>query len=78
MKNLRKISAIFIALAMVLSVISSLSGLKVSADEHKTTLVIHKIVMSKDKMNAHKDNEDRQDGKKYTGAKITDMSYFDG
>lgn len=78
MKNLRKISAIFIALAMVLSVISSLSGLKVSADEHKTTLVIHKIVMPKDKMNAHKDNEDRQDGKKYTGAKITDMSYFDG
>lgn len=78
MKNLRKISAIFIALAMVLSVISSLSGLKVSADEHKTTLVIHKIVMSKDKMNAHKDNENRQDGKKYTGAKITDMSYFDG
>nr|WP_314771240.1 SpaH/EbpB family LPXTG-anchored major pilin [uncultured Peptostreptococcus sp.] len=78
MKNLRKISAIFIALAMVLSVISSLSGLKVSADEHKTTLVIHKIVMPKNKMNAHKDNEDRQDGKKYTGAKITDMSYFDG
>lgn len=77
MKNLRKISAIFIALAMVLSVISSLSGVSVKA-AGSTDVVIHKIVMEKTAMDAHFNSEK---SKKFDGNQIgaSDIgTYFGG
>ena len=77
MKNLRKISALFIALAMVLSVISSLSGVSVKA-AGTTDVVIHKIVMEKTAMDAHFNSEK---SKKFDGNQIgaSDIgTYFGG
>ena len=77
MKNLRKISALFIALAMVLSVISSLSGVSVKA-AGSTDVVIHKIVMEKTAMDAHFNSEK---SKKFDGNQIgaSDIgTYFGG
>lgn len=77
MKNLRKISALFIALAMVLSVISSLSGVSVKA-AGSTDVVIHKIVMEKTAMDAHYESEK---SKKFDGNQIgaSDIgTYFGG
>ena len=77
MKNLRKISALFIALAMVLSVISSLSGVSIKA-AGSTDVVIHKIVMEKTAMDAHYESEK---SKKFDGNQIgaSDIgTYFGG
>lgn len=70
MKNLRKISALFIALAMVLSVISSLSGVSVKA-AGTTDVVIHKIVMEKTAMDAHFESEK---SKKFDGNQIGNIT----
>ena len=78
MKNLRKISAIFIALAMVLSVISSLSGVRVKAANtapEKTSIVIHKIVMQQTDFDSHNDASKTP---KYNGDELNISNYFGG